>query len=257
MKIGLMGALPEELNEVIQRSAGLVDRKGGREFWPGQWHGQNFVAALSGVGKVAAASTAALMIERHGVDVMLFTGVAGGVGPGVAVADAVVATHYLQHDMDSSPLFPRHVVPSSGLSRYPTDVQWSQRLAHAAQQALKNLQVQWPSGWFSHDLRRNQVHQGLIISGDRFVSTTAECQALQTELPEALAVEMEGAAVAQVCLDHGVPFAAVRLISDRADDSAHPDFLRLVQDLAAPFSAHLMNHLLKGLGSKQLGSDPH
>jgi adenosylhomocysteine nucleosidase len=252
MKLGLMGALPEELSEVIQRCQGRPDRKGGREFWSGQSHGQAFVASLSGVGKVAAASTAALMIERHGVDVMLFTGVAGGLGPGVMVADAVVATHYLQHDLDSSPLFPRHVVPSSGLSRYPTDVQWSRRLTQAARQALQNLQAQWPTGWFSHDLSHNQVHQGLIISGDRFVSTTAECQDLQIELPEALAVEMEGAAVAQVCFDHDIPFAAVRLISDRADDNAHPDFLRLVHDLAAPFSAHLMNHLLK-----QWGSDPH
>jgi adenosylhomocysteine nucleosidase len=252
MKIGLMGALPEELSAVIRRSSGLVDRKGGREFWPGQWHGQDFVATLSGVGKVAAASTAALMIERHGVDVLLFTGVAGGLGPGVSVADAIVATHHLQHDLDASPLFPPHVVPSSGLSHYPTDGQWSQRLVQAAQLALQNLQNQWPTGWLSHDLKSSQVHQGLIISGDRFVSTAAECQSLQTALPEALAVEMEGAAVAQVCHDHGIPFSAVRLISDRADDTAHPDFLRLIHDLAAPFSAHLIHHLFQ-----QLGSDPH
>lgn len=252
MKLGLMGALPQELSAVIQRCQGQPDRKGGREFWSGHWHDQELVAALSGVGKVAAASTAALMIERHGVDVLLFTGVAGGLGPRVAVADAVVATHCLQHDMDSSPLFPRHVVPHSGISRYPTDGLWAQRLTHAAEQAIHHLQRQWPKGWLGHDLVHSQVHQGLIISGDRFVSTTAECQALQTELPDALAVEMEGAAVAQVCHDHGVPFAAVRLISDRADDSAHPDFLRLIHDLAAPFSAHLIDHLLK-----QLGSDPN
>jgi adenosylhomocysteine nucleosidase len=252
MKLGLMGALPEELSAVIQRCQGEPDRKGAREFWFGQWHGQDFVAALSGVGKVAAASTAALMIERHGVDVMLLTGVAGGLGLGVEVADAVVATHYLQHDMDASPLFPRHVVPSSGVSHYLLDGAWTRALTRAAEQAMQNLQSTWPTGWLGHDLRQKQVHQGLIISGDRFVSTTTESQALQTELPDALAVEMEGAAVAQVCFDHGIPFAAVRLISDRADDSAHPDFLRLVHDLAAPFSHHLLDHFLQ-----QLGSDPN
>jgi adenosylhomocysteine nucleosidase len=245
MKLGLMGALAEELGPVIARAQGQSDRIGGREFWSGQWHQHHFVAVLSRIGKVAAASTAALLIERHQVDAIVFTGVAGGLGSGVQVGDAVVATEFLQHDMDASPLFPRHVVPLDGISRYPADPAWSARLAKAAGQALQGLRQQWPQGWNGIDLANSRLHQGLIISGDRFVSTTAESQALRTELPNALAVEMEGAAVAQVCRDHSIPFAAVRLISDRADDAAHPDFLRLTADLAAPFSHHLIDHLLE------------
>jgi adenosylhomocysteine nucleosidase len=88
------------------------------------------------------------------------------------------------------------------------------------------------------------VHQGLIVSGDRFVSTTAESQALQCSLPDALAVEMEGAAVAQVCLDYGVPFAAVRTISDRADDEAHIDFNRFIRDVASRYSLAILSQWL-------------
>jgi adenosylhomocysteine nucleosidase len=84
------------------------------------------------------------------------------------------------------------------------------------------------------------VHEGLIISGDRFVATSAESDALRRELPDALAVEMEGAAVAQVCHDCGVPFAAVRTISDRADDSAHVDFNRFVSEVASRYSAAMV-----------------
>ena len=122
--------------------------------------------------------------------------------------------------------------------------------------AQARMQADWPQGWQGLDLGRARVHQGLIVSGDRFVSRASESQALRRDLPDALAVEMEGAAVAQVCRDHGVPFAAVRLISDRADDQAHPDFLRLVQDLAAPFGLHLIDHLLQKSNHK-LGSDPN
>jgi adenosylhomocysteine nucleosidase len=89
-----------------------------------------------------------------------------------------------------------------------------------------------------------QMHRGLIVSGDRFVSTTAESQALHQVLPEALAVEMEGAAVAQVCFDYGVPFAAVRTISDRADDTAHTDFNRFIREVASRYSRAILSQWL-------------
>jgi adenosylhomocysteine nucleosidase len=93
-------------------------------------------------------------------------------------------------------------------------------------------------------LHAPRVHQGLIISGDRFVSTSAESQALRQALPEALAVEMEGAAVAQVCHDYGVPFAAVRTISDRADDAAHTDFQRFIREVASRYSLAILSQWL-------------
>ena len=94
-------------------------------------------------------------------------------------------------------------------------------------------------------LRAPRLHQGLLISGDRFVATTAESQALQRELPDALAVEMEGAAFAQVCHDFGVPLAVVRTISDRADDAAHVDFPRFLRDVASRYSGALVDTLLR------------
>ena len=201
----------------------------GREFWQGHLHGHEVVAVLARIGKVAAATTAAVLIERFQVGRIVFTGVAGGLGPGVQVGDVVVASEFLQHDMDASPIFPRHQVPLYGRSRFPSDLAMAEALCEAARRALPQA----------------SVHQGLVISGDRFVSTTAEAQALQAELPEALAVEMEGAAFAQVCHDFGVPFAAVRTISDRADDAAHGDFLHFIRTVASPYSATIVETLLR------------
>nr|MCU0925892.1 5'-methylthioadenosine/S-adenosylhomocysteine nucleosidase [Hydrogenophaga sp.] len=92
-------------------------------------------------------------------------------------------------------------------------------------------------------LQAPRLHQGLLISGDRFVATTAESAALQRELPDALAVEMEGAAFAQVCHDFGVPLAVVRTISDRADDAAHVDFPKFLREVASRYSGAIVEAL--------------
>ena len=97
------------------------------------------------------------------------------------------------------------------------------------------------------DLQAQQVHHGLMASGDRFVATSAESAALRAALPEALAVEMEGAAVAQVCRDFDVPFAALRTISDRADDAAHVDFMRFIDQVASRYSAAILEAYFESL----------
>ena len=230
--IAIVSAMHEELAAVL----GLMPDEhrvtlAGRDFWRGHLHGQDVIAVLARIGKVAAATTATLLAQHFQVRAVLFTGVAGGLGPGVKVGDVVVAREFLQHDLDASPIFARHEVPLYGLSRFPADAAWADALAAAARVALPDA----------------SVHEGLVLSGDRFVSTTAEARVLQAELPQALAVEMEGAAFAQVCHDFGLPFAAVRTISDRADDAAHGDFTTFVQTVASPHSAAIVDALLRAL----------
>jgi adenosylhomocysteine nucleosidase len=169
-----------------------------------------------------------VLIERFHVDRIVFTGVAGGLARGVNRGDVVVADAFLQHDLDASPIFPRYEVPLYGTDRFATDDALTEQLAHAVRKALHGT----------------HLHRGLVVSGDRFVSSAAESQAMQLALPEALAVEMEGAAFAQVCRDYGVPFAAVRTISDRADDEAHGDFLSFIDEVASRHSAAIVEAFL-------------
>src|SRR3954463_5801216 len=109
MRTAIVSAMHEELSAVL---ALLPDEHkqvaGGREFWLGHLHGQEIVAVLSRIGKVAAATTATVLIERFGVQRIVFTGVAGGLSSGVKVGDIVVADSFLQHDLDASPLFPKY-----------------------------------------------------------------------------------------------------------------------------------------------------
>lgn len=247
----ILSALAEEqhgLLELLQQPQ--KTRHAGRDFWQGELHGQPVVLALSRIGKVAAATTATALIERFGVGRVLFTGVAGGLGAGVQVGDVVVATDFLQHDLDASPLFPRYEVPFYGKARFDGDQALTALLYAAACAALDPLGAGRPMQGFP----QARVHQGLLASGDRFVSGSAESQALQAALAGAghavLAVEMEGAAVAQVCQDYGVPFAAMRTISDRADDSAHVDFPRFVEQVASHYAQAIVERFLLSLSIK-------
>jgi adenosylhomocysteine nucleosidase len=223
-----------------------IHRHAGRQFHVGHLHGVPVVLVLCGVGKVAAAMTATLLAERFAPRALVFTGVAGGLGTGVQVGDVVLGDTLLQHDMDASPLFPRYEVPLTGRSNFAADPGLSAALADAVAAVLAE------PGHFgveAHALgvQAPRLHRGLIVSGDRFVSTAPECAALRQALPAALAVEMEGAALAQACHDLGLPFAVLRTVSDRADDSAHVDFLRFIDVVAAQASAAIVGRWLMTL----------
>lgn len=94
---------------------------------------------------------------------------------------------------------------------------------------------------------RRRRYSGLIVSGDRFVCTSAESAVLRHALPDALAVEMEGAAVAQVCHEWGVPFAAIRTISDRADDTASVDFAQFIAQVDSRYSVAILRNWLSAM----------
>jgi adenosylhomocysteine nucleosidase len=250
-RIGIMAAMPEELSALL---AAMPDEamvtKAGRQFWVGHLHGREIVAVLSRIGKVAAATTTTVLLTEFGVRQVVFTGVAGGLGAGVRVGDVVVASSLVQHDMDATPLFPRFELPGLGLaSLHPPEALTAQVLdtvrrvlspaALTAGGALSDVHLE------AFGLQQPQVHQGQIISGDQFIHSAQACAALREALPTALAVEMEGAAVAQVCHDFGVPYAVVRTISDRADDDAHIDFPRFVSQVASHYSLAIVEALLQ------------
>ena len=233
-RVGIMAAMPEELQALLDR---MVDDTpvtlGGRTFWCGQVDGCEVVAVLSGIGKVAAAVTTTLLAQAFGVAEVWFTGVAGGLGADVRLGDVVVADALVQHDMDASPLFPRHEVPGLGLSHLRPPERLTQWVLSVIGQAMPV-----------------RTHCGLVISGDQFIASGAQAQALLQALPEALAVEMEGAAVAQVCHGFTLPFTIIRTVSDRADEAAPMDFGRFIAEVASPRSLAIVEALLRARPSR-------
>lgn len=237
MTLAILSALHDELAALLPLlESARVERHGGRDFHRGRLAGHEVVLVLSGIGKVAAAATAALLCDRLQASALLFTGVAGGLAAPARVGDLVVATQLLQHDLDASPIFPRWQVPGAGRSHFDADALMAAALARAASAVLAAPHPALQA----FGVKQPRLHQGLVISGDRFVSSAAESSALQQVLPLALTVDMESAAVAQVAHDFGRPLAVLRSISDRADDLAHVDFPRFLAEVAAPYAREVV-----------------
>lgn len=246
--LAILSALGQEQQGLLALLKNSHTRqRGGRSFAFGQLHGQEVVLALSRIGKVAAATTATTLIEAFGVQSIVFTGVAGALSTQLQVGDLLVANAFVQHDMDASPLFTRFEVPLYGRSQFACDAALSLKLLKASELAAATLAHSADAAW----RRRPQVHQGLLASGDRFVGTARDSAAITQALAShnmcALAVEMEGAAVAQVCHDYGVAFAAVRTISDAADDAAAADFNRFLTQVAGRTTCAVVEQLLHAL----------
>ena len=196
--------------------------------------------ALSKIGKEATATTTTVLIDRFGARQIVFAGVAGRLGVGVKIGDVVVAAGFLQHDLDASPLLPRYEVPLFGNHRIACNAVLNALLVKASYAALAR------SSLSIHGFQERCVHQGLIASGDRFACNAEESSQLAGLLAHAchdvLAVEMESAAVAQVCLDYGAPFAVMRTISDRVDDSTQVDFPDFMKAVASPCAQLIMEN---------------
>jgi adenosylhomocysteine nucleosidase len=239
MRLGIISALAEEqqgLVEAMQSPYKLIH--GQRDYWVGQLWEIDAVCVLSRIGKVAAAMTATMLVEKFGVTHILFTGVAGAGDKSIQVGDIVIAESLVQHDMDASPLFPRFEVPLTGLTHFPADHSLSTRLLDAAYAFLdEDFEAAIdPLEKAAFGLTRPRIHRGLIASGDQFVNDRAHINALNADLPGLVAVEMEGAAVAQVCHELGVSCAVIRTISDNANENAATDFLRFVKSVAAQYA---------------------
>lgn len=234
--IAIIAALEEELSAIVDaaKDEGPVREEFvvGHALLFGRLGGRDVVLARSGVGKVAAASTATLLVQR--ADRVIMVGTAGGIGDGVHPGDIVVADELLQHDADPRPLYPRWWTHGK-VTRRTDNVLTSALLAAGGEVTAGHRDDLAALG-----LPAPRLHCGLIISGDQFVTAREHSDGLREVLPNALAVEMESAAVAQVCDTAGVPFAVARTISDRADDDAHVDFPKFLAAVAAPYARDLV-----------------
>lgn len=251
MTLGILAALHDEVDGLIaamrhEDARATCTTIGMRDYYRGTLHGQPVVLVLSRVGKVAAAATTVTLIREFGVDGIVFTGLAGGVGDGVRVGDIVVADQAIQHDMDARPLFPRHEVPLLGRATFPADPALTAALRTAASDFLRDdLATEVPASVLARfGIETPRLHVGMIASGDQFIDCPSEVAALRQALPGVQAVEMEGAALAQICHEYGVPYALLRTVSDRADDTAHVDFPAFLRDIASHYSSAILARFL-------------
>jgi len=242
-----MGAMPEEIETLIPElgDVSVSAVKGMRTYHCGSLWGQPVVAVFSRCGKVAAAATAVHLITDFGVDRIVFTGVAGAADRSLRVGDVVVAKCLYQHDMDARPLFQRHEIPLLNTAKFETSPKSRTQAVHAAKAFLAHdlSQTIAEATLSTFGITEPKVVEADVASGDKFFARQHDLDELLTRLPVSC-VEMEGAAVAQVCFEYGIDYTIIRTISDSADDSAHVDFLQFMNLIGSAYSHGIVKRLL-------------
>lgn len=247
--IGIMGAIPQEINGVVNLLSNKEEHEiGQRHYYTGELNNQKVVVVYSRVGKVAAATTVSTLILEFKITELIFTGVAGGIHADVKIGDIVLGQSMIQHDMNAQPLFPAYEIPMLGKAYFEAD---SSQLQVATTAILDLLEEQHLHKVISEDdlnkfnIHTPQLHTGLIGSGDLFFSTNSQKEKLKQNLPEVLCVEMEGAAVAQVCYEFEIPFIIIRTISDDADDHSTIDFNSFIEKISNVYSIEIIKNIIK------------
>lgn len=229
--VGIISAMDNEISLLLEQAdIDHIDHLGSRDYYCGQLCGRNVVIVKAGIGKVRAAAGAAALLDTYDLSEVFFTGIAGGVGDETGVLDVVVASDLVQHDYGQ-------IVNNDGFEwldggggadgYYPCDPDLVS-LAFDSAAAV---------------IGPEHVFKGTIATGDQFVASEEYVKLLQDRF-HAIACEMEGAAVAVVCLEYDVPFVVLRTMSDKADGLAHETYENMA-DLAADQSCRIIMKMLE------------
>ncbi|HEL2737870.1 TPA: 5'-methylthioadenosine/adenosylhomocysteine nucleosidase [Streptococcus suis] len=207
MKFGIIAAMPQELKILVEQLQDKVEVTVlGRTYYQGRIGQHEVVLVQSGIGKVMSAMSVAILADRFAVDAIVNTGSAGAVADGIAIGDVVVATHLAYHDVDVTAFGYAFGQMAGQELYYPADQVLLEQLAGVlAEQEITS-------------------HQGLIVTGDSFIAGQDKIASIKEHFPEVLAVEMEGAAIAQAAVNTGKPFLVIRAMSDTAQGDANITF---------------------------------
>lgn len=234
MKIAIIGAMEEEvtlLRENISNKA--VETIAGCEFTKGTMFGADVCLLRSGIGKVNAAMSTTILMQTFQPDYVINTGSAGGSDERLNVGDIVISSEVRHHDVDVT-AFDYEYGQVPGL---PPAFEADSKLVESAEKAVVEM----------GDV---QVVKGLIASGDSFMNDPERIKQLKKIFPGLQAVEMEGAAIAQVCYQFGTPFVVIRALSDIAGKESNVSFNQFLEK-AALHSATLVMKIVQGLAESK------
>lgn len=225
-KIALMGALDQEIAILLENMKKPKKvNQGGIDFYTGKLQGKKVVVLKAGVGKVNAAYSTAVLTQNFKIESLIFTGVAGGLHPESLPGDLVIGEKLMQHDFGKFDSLGFSVTPYRKL----TGGHLENLFVYADEKLLaKSIRAVEKVDFVPIAERQPKVFSGLIATGDMFVSSNEKALWLYEEF-DALATEMEGAAVGHLCQTLNIPFIVIRSCSDNANNNARLNFNQFVE----------------------------
>ncbi len=244
--IGIMGAMPEEIAGVLELMTDVTEHNiGMRTYHKGKINNTNVVLVFSRWGKVAASSTVTTLINLFHINQLIFTGVAGAMSDKLNIGDIVIGKRFFQHDMDARPFIQQFEIPMLGVGHFEADAILISDAHEKINGAIENKLIhenEHPT--YTAILKNQKAHIGDIASGDQFISNETTRENLIKHFPDLLCVEMEGAAVTQVCYEFNIPFIIIRVISDGANSNAPIDFADFVEHVASVISKKIVKIMI-------------
>lgn len=246
MTIGIISAMREEMQTLINNLQDqVVITKGMRTYYQGKLFNVNVILVFSRWGKVASATSITQLINSFDVDEIVFTGVAGALSEELNIGDIIIGKNLYQHDIDASPLFKKFEVPLLHKTYFETSDKHRDHLYQSSLTFLDSydeyVEINRANTFL---INQPKVLIGDIASGDQFISDIRSVQNLSKQLPTVQCVEMEGAAVAQVCYEYKIPFSIIRIISDKANDNSHIDFPKFASEVASHYALGIFENYL-------------
>lgn len=238
--IGIISAMQEEVQSLLQALDNpKKTTKGMRSYFTGVLFDKNVVIVFSRWGKVAAAATATQLINDYNPNEIIFTGVAGAIDSSLNIGDIVIGKELYQHDLNATPFYKKFHIPILNIKSVSTKN--NDRLMKSTKSFLENYNLYIDRAERdAFEIYSPKTIFGDIATGDEFISSKQKIFDLKKDLPSAMCVEMEGAAVAQVCLEYEVSFSIIRIISDKANDNAHIDFARFANSIASNYALGIL-----------------
>ncbi|PCH52161.1 MAG: 5'-methylthioadenosine/S-adenosylhomocysteine nucleosidase [Flavobacteriaceae bacterium] len=234
--IGIISAMQEEIQALLHKLKNITtSKKGMRTYYTGTLFNKKVVLVFSRWGKVASAITTTQLINDFNVKEIIFTGVAGGIKDELNIGDVVIGNNMYQYDLNASPFYEKLEIPI--LKKKFLKTADASKLKEATNSFLStyNEYIKIADAKI-FNITNPKLIFGDIASGDQFISSLKKIKKLNKLIPSAICVEMEGAAVAQVCFEYDMPFSIIRIISDKANDNATIDFSRFSNLIASNYA---------------------
>ncbi len=240
--IGIISAMQEEIQALLHQLQNVSTTiKGMRTYYTGTLYNRRVILVFSRWGKVASAVTTTQLINDFDVNEIIFTGVAGGIIETLNIGDVVIGKNLYQHDLNASPFYEKLEIPI--LKKKYLETTNTNQLLEATTLFIKNYNKYISTEDAQNfNITKPKVIIGDIASGDQFISSVKKIKKLNKLIPTATCVEMEGAAVAQVCYEYNVPFSIIRIISDKANDNATIDFSKFSHKIASYYALGILKN---------------